>query len=421
MATVTDIFNSSNYPTNTPIIGSDLVKKSFPAMLTRLMPHGAAPLFLMSSMMKEVTAVQPEHGFYAKTMLFPEVTIDGAIASGATTTLVTDSTAQILPGMLLKVDSTAAQSEVVLVTAVASSTDLTVQRNVGGTSFVNIADNGKMFQIGNAFEESSDRPLAMSITPVYITNYTQIFRNTWALSESTRATSTLAGDGNMAESRMDASAFHAVDIEKALFFGIRSNTTLNGKPFRTMNGIVETLADTTLYPTGQAANIFTGGGSGTPTDWTTMETYLESTLNQSSDPKGGNDRVIFCGGTFKKTLNNIGRLNSTYQVNQNETEYGLRFTSFQTTRGLFHLIEHPLFNSNTTYSAMGVVIDMPCIGLPYLQGRKTTHKSFNESGNIASDNGIDAVGGTLTSELTLEVRNPAACAVITNVTTAAVG
>jgi hypothetical protein len=37
------------------------------------------------------------------------------------------------------------------------------------------------------------------------------------------------------------------------------------------------------------------------------------------------------------------------------------------------------------------------------------------------DNGIDAVGGTLTTEVTTVVKNPPANAVITNLTAAAVG
>ena len=38
---------------------------------------------------------------------------------------------------------------------------------------------------------------------------------------------------------------------------------------------------------------------------------------------------------------------------------------------------------------------------------------------MPTDNGIDAVGGTLTSELTVEIRNPPANAIITGLTAAA--
>jgi hypothetical protein len=42
----------------------------------------------------------------------------------------------------------------------------------------------------------------------------------------------------------------------------------------------------------------------------------------------------------------------------------------------------------------------PRFNLAYLGDRKTQNKEFNMNGNDAADNGIDAVGGTLTTELT---------------------
>ena len=48
-------------------------------------------------------------------------------------------------------------------------------------------------------------------------------------------------------------------------------------------------------------------------------------------------------------------------------------------------------------------------------------KLFNEDSNGAVDNGIDAVGGTLTTELTTVIRNPPANSIVTNLTLAAVG
>lgn len=50
---------------------TDFVKKSFASMITRLMPNGSAPLFGLTSMLKDETAVQVEHGFFTKTMIFP--------------------------------------------------------------------------------------------------------------------------------------------------------------------------------------------------------------------------------------------------------------------------------------------------------------------------------------------------------------
>jgi hypothetical protein len=67
---------------------------------------------------------------------------------------------------------------------------------------------------------------------------------------------------------------------------------------------------------------------------------------------------------------------------------------------------------------MAVAVDLSTFHLAYLGDRKTSNKEFNMTGQ-AVDNGIDAVGGSLLTEMTVEVRNPPANAVITGFTAAA--
>jgi hypothetical protein len=85
------------------------------------------------------------------------------------------------------------------------------------------------------------------------------------------------------------------------------------------------------------------------------------------------------------------------------------------------MIEHPLFNSNPSWQKMAVILDLSSFNLAYLGDRKTMSKDFNVEGKIASDNGIDAIGGTLTTELTVLVKNPPANGVIFNLTAGALG
>src|SRR5690606_30138678 len=112
------------------------------------------------------TAVQVEHGFFTKTMLFPYVNLDAAVTDGVVQTFTVASTANILPGMLLRAETT---GEVVLVNTVLSATQIQVTRGIGSTA-AGIADNVNLYQTGNAFEESSTRPNALAINPVRITN-----------------------------------------------------------------------------------------------------------------------------------------------------------------------------------------------------------------------------------------------------------
>lgn len=394
----------------------DHAKKSFASMITRLMPNGEAPLFGMTSMLKEETALQPEHGFFSKTMLFPQMVLNGAIADGTTTLFTVTSTTNLLPGMLMRANST---GEIVIINSVISATQVQVGRGIGTTAAAAIADAVALYQVGNAFEEASLRPQSLQINPARITNFTQIFRNSWAVSGSVAATAMLAGQTNIAESRQDCAAFHAVDIEKALFWGQRFNGIRNGQPFRTMDGLLSFVNTLAFYPSYMTAvNVFTAGST---TNYAQLEGFLDVCFNQNTDPKIGNSRILFVGGNAKRVLTNIARLatGSSVNLSPKETSYGLQYDEYKSPRGSFAMVEHPLFNSNVDWQRVAFAVDLSTFNLAYL--RRTENKEFNGSGSQAQDNGIDAEGGTLTTEVTSLVKNPPANSVVFNLTAAAAG
>lgn len=401
---------------NSAILTQDLAKKSFAGMITRLMPNGTAPLFGMTSMLKTDTAVATEHGFFTKTMLFPQLTVTAAGQTAADTIFAVTNVTNILPGMLMRVDST---GENILINSIVSGTSVSVVRAVGNVAAQAVPASNNLYQVGNAFEEASLRPNSLIINPVRITNLTQIFRNTWAISDTVRATLMIAGESNDAESKQDCAAFHAADIEKGIFFGQKSSGVRNGQPFRTMDGLISIVGNLSYYPSYySAANINTAGGT---TTYTQLETFLDPVFNQATDPKVANERVLFVGGAAKRVLNNIGRINGTYFIADGQNSYGLQFSTFKTTRGTFRMIEHPLFNSNASWGKMAVAVDLSSFTLAYLSNRKTMTRDFGQDGGDIADNGMDAVGGTLTTELTTVIKNPPANAVIFNLTAAAVG
>jgi hypothetical protein len=397
---------------NTTLLTTDLAKKSFSSMITRLMPNGTAPLYGITSMLKEETAYQYEHGYFAKTMIFPSVQVSGAGQLIGDTTFTVGSTSNIVAGMVLRVDTT---GENVLVLTVPTTTTITVRRAFGTVAAVAIGANINLWMVGNAYEESSLRPTSLLILPVRVTNYTQIFRNTWAVSGTTAATSVIAGGTPDAESKQDCAMFHATDIEKALIYAQKYQGTLNSNPIHTMDGLLNILAASA------AGNITTLAAT---TTWTQLEAALDPAFNQVTDPKNPNMRVLFVGGIARRVIHAIARLNSTYYIQGQTTEWGLQFDTIKTPRGQFNIVEHPLFNafgSATTWAKMALGVDLTTFGLAYMQGRKTRNAEFNGQGSPAVDNGIDAVGGTLTTELTCLVKNPAANVQLLNFTAGAVG
>lgn len=395
------MFNASLNPT-------DFNKKSYAAMLVRFFPNGGAPLFAMSALLGTKTALQFEHGYFAKTMIFPSVTLTSEMTGGSVTTAVVASTANMMRGDQLRAQST---GEIVVVDSITDATHLEVTRAVGVISGATIVTATVLYKVGNAFEEGSVRPTNQYIVPVRTTNYTQIFRNSWQLTGTAAATQVIAGDGNVAENRQDCALFHAVDMEYAMIFGQKFLGTRNNQPFHTMDGLISRITQDA------PANI-------TPLSSTTTFTQLEAALdpmfNIATDPKTSNERIAFLGGTALRVINNIGRLNGTYQLVDGLTNYGLRFKTLTLSRGTIRLIEHPLFNTNTTWAKTGLFVEPSQFDLAYLGGRKTMSQEYGVNG-VPVDNGIDAVGGTLTTELTTEIKNPAACAYLTNFTAAAVG
>lgn len=410
MATIPGVFNTTGLSA-TP----DYKALSFSRMITRLMPQGTAPLFALTSYLKDETALQTEHGYFAKSAIFPFATLTAAIAPGDTTITVA-STAMMVPGMVLRVDNVTGEN--IQVETVISGTDMTIRRGIGAAA-APAASGVNLYSIGTAYEEASLRPLALNNQPVRMSNLTQIFRNTWANSDTVRATQVIAGDSIVSESRQDCAALHAQDIEAALLFSRKATGVRNNQPVRYMDGLISMISDIANYPTSYTVpNVWAAGAT---TNYTQLEGFLDPCLNQTTDPKSASERVIFTGGAGRRVLNNIGRLNSTYYMENGQTSFGLQFSTIKTSRGTFQVIEHPMLNSNATWARNAIVVDLASINLAYLNGRKTQNKEFNMDGNVAQDNGIDAVGGTLTTELTLLCKNVPANAVITNLTAAAVG
>lgn len=395
---------------NTAVIPQDLAKKSFAALLTRIMPNGQAPIVGISALLKEETALQIEHGFYSKTMLFPSVQLTASAAPGDSTLNVV-STTNMLPGMLIRADST---NENILVTGVINPTQLAVQRGVGTVAPATINSTVNLWMVGNAYEESSLRPAPLIVIPTRQTNFTQIFRNTWAVSETARATVLIAGDAAVAESRRDCAMFHGVDQEKAVIFGQRYFGSRNGQPFHTMDGLIAAVT------ANAAGNISTLGAT---TSYTQLEAALDPCFNQVTNPAAISERHFFVGGFARRVLHQIFRLNGTYFIENGQTSWGLQYDQFRIPRGTFSIIEHPLLNAygqSTTWARMGVALDLSTFNLAPMSGRKTQSREFNLDGQVV-DNGIDAVGGTLTTEMTCLVKNAAADAILYNFTAGIAG
>lgn len=382
---------------------AELNARSFAASVLKMWPNGSWPLFGLTSQMPTRVARATTHAYFTKTMSFATLRVNDATAMAAgDTVMVVDSSAGVVPNQIFEVPST---REHVRIVSVDSPTQVTVARAYGRIAAGVIADNEDLFMVGNSHEEASDRPTALGMSEVYVPNYTQIFRNAWALSDTARASLVEAGNSNVAENRTDCMKFHSVDIESALIWG-QPLAPIGTPPRHATQGIIDAIYQ---YAPGNVQ------AAGATTTFNQLVTMLEPAFQLQSDAGSAKERIVLCDATAMRVFHEIGRLYGQVTLDQKETSFGMLFSEFKMYKGILRLVEHPLFNGMTLANGIAIVIDLNTMALAYMAGRDTKKEEYDSSRD-STNNGQDAVGGSLLSEFATEFRMPAACAIITGLT-----
>ena len=131
------------------------------------------------------------------------------------------------------------------------------------------------------------------------------------------------------------------------------------------------------------------------------------------------ERVAFGDSQAIKVLNAVGRKSGQVYMETTQTQFGMKYTSFQFYKGTINLIEHPLMNGLGSAGDL-LIMDMPALKLAYMEGRDTVPENYGVGNGQKTDpTGLDAVGGSLTTECAVELISPFSCAYITGLTAAA--
>lgn len=396
MAIINGIFNTNLNP-------AELNTRSFAGTILRLFPNGSAPLFALSSQVGKSKALSSTHGYFSKTMTFITTTSTAGDLVGATT-LTVDSTANMQPDMVLHNVRT---RENIKIVSVASPTTVTVVRAFGRVPAAALNAADKLIHIGTAFMEGSARPNARQLATTYISNFTQIFRNAWGLTDTARASMAEMGYSNVAESRKDCSLMHSTEIESAIIFSQATMNTTGTQPVHSTQGIIDAIyqyAPSNVNP------------AGATTSYSQLVALVEEAFTYSTDMSNPKERIGFADALAMKVLTDIGRKSGQIQIMQDETSFGMQFTSFKFYKGTINLIEHPLLNGLDPTAGRLLVVDMPALKLAYMDGRDTKAEEFDSKGKQSSGGGIDGVGGSLTTEMAVELINPFSCAYVSGLT-----
>jgi hypothetical protein len=367
---------------------ADVRPKSWREGILRLYPNGMAPLTGLTSMMKSRSVDDPEYNWWEKVLQTQRFTLSANL--GATGDLVVTSGALTLKaGHLIRVEHS---GEIVRVASDPSvDTIIPSVRGFAGSTAATVtvlSENPAVHVVGTAYEEGSAAPTGINFNPTKRYNYTQIFRDTLEMTRTASKTRLRTGD-EVKEAKRECLEYHSIQMEKAFFWGRRSEGTLNGKPIRTTGGVISFI---------DSANVVDN------TDGSFTMTELEGWMKRVFD-YGSSEKVAFLGNTALLAINQCIRRNSEFSIASGIKEYGMNVSRIVCPFGELVLKTHPLFNqiSSTTYNAADssmVVLDMANVQYVSLTGGDTAYQKSLE------DNGLDGMKSGYLSECGLEVHHP---------------
>lgn len=353
----------------------------FASSLLQIDPNGSASLLALSSGMQSADATDTIITWFEENHVSGrgQVTAAGGI-DAVTTELVLVDASFFLPGTILLVEST---GEFVFVESVVQNT-LTITRGFAETVAQAIANSAFLQRIGTAFEEGSARPTGVANLGYPRLNYMQIFRNAWDVTGTARKVEYLTGD-IVAKNRADCGRFHAEDIEKSILHGRKSIGTRNGKPFRTMDGILVQIV----------TNVFTQAVS---VAWPDIQDYLQALFSKNIKGKP-NERISFTGNTALGVLNEIALKQSVMNIEPGITSMGIKVMKWMSPFGDISLMTHPLMVESPLWTQDLYSFHPGAMRTRYL--RRTYADLYDQEGRRA---GVDADFGVLTTEMSVEYK-----------------
>ena len=332
----------------------DFRPKNYRELFTLLEPNGNAPLNALLSMASSEATDDPEFKNFRDELPERKVSINNAGGySPSDVTLTIDSGADNLFAVAGVILVNSATNEVMRVTTDATATEVVVERNVGGTSH-SITDGDELFIAGSAYAEGASSPTGVSFDATVASNFTQIFRTAFTVTETLRATNLRTGDKED-ELATKALKLHMQDIERAMFFGRKheSNGT-SANPLRFTGGLMNTVSN--------VIDRSTSGGAMTEKDF-------DDALIENIFAYGSKQKIMFCGAKVAGHLQQFGK--NRWQPTVMEGTYGVNLTQYSTFAGDLMVHLHPQFRQVPGMENAAVIIDFPYVSYRYLEGRDT--------------------------------------------------
>jgi len=369
-------------------------------MILRQYPNGTAPLTAMMSMMKSEVVTDPQYHWWTKGL---------PTQAGAITGIYTDSD--------LSIDYTSGgTSDDFLYVKMASSvigeirightvtlrdaSDLTVdvvakvvdRVEAGASSYLKVklledddnstasndlSDADRILVTGNMNAEGAAVPDAISYDPTKWFNYTQIFRTPLSITGTALETELRTNPQAYQELKREILEMHSIEMEKAFWWSVPSETMVNGEKERSTLGIIPairggytghggltgTVSNYATEPAWSGQSWLAGG-----MDW--LNTELEILFRY-----GKRDKMAFCGSGTLLYINQLIQNGGDFTFLPDTEFYGLKIKNWVTVHGTIGLITHPLFSQEPTTRNIMVIIEPENLKYRFIKNRDTKYIS----------------------------------------------
>tara|TARA_B110000046_G_scaffold79886_1_gene88024 strand:+ start:794 stop:1960 length:1167 start_codon:yes stop_codon:yes gene_type:complete len=338
----------------TGTFGVDFRPKNYRELYSLLEPNGNAPLNALLSMTSSEATDDPEFLNFRDELPERKLIVNGAVASTSTTAITVAAGNDNLFAVAGTILVNATTGEVMRCTSDSTATSLVVERNIGGTTH-QILDAANLFISGSAFEEGASSPTGVSFDASVASNYTQIFRTAFKVTETLRATNLRTGDKED-EMATKALKMHMQDIERAMFFGkLHESNGSTAQPRRFTGGLTTQISSV----------IDRTSASGVMNEDTFDRQLIENVF-----AFGSKQKIMFCGAKVAGHLQKFGK--DRWSPETVQGSYGVNLTEYTTFAGSLMVHLHPQFRQVPGMENAAVIIDFPYLKYRYMEGRDTS-------------------------------------------------
>lgn len=379
--------------------GTDERPKNFRETILWNMPNGMAPLLALMGRLSDESVDDPEFSWWEETLNLQKVQVNGALGTSDTAIVVDEGAFQFVVGDVLAVAVESAAgvtqhvAEHVRVTSNASTdTTITVSRGFAGTTAAAIADNAILVYVGSSHPEGGSAPRAANRNPTKFSNFTQIFKTTYEMTKTAAKTNLRTGDPVQLDKKRKTHD-HSVSMEMAFLFGRKAEFIGdNGKPQRTMQGLLRSITTNRMIFSGQ-------GDAANQWGFNNFIDAISPVWNFNA--KEGSERLVFCGNKALTDLNKLAKIDAATQINFDGVvkTFGMNLQRWVTPHGELYFRTHPLMTQHPILNEAMVIIAPSNLKYRYLRGRDTMFED-----NI-QQKGDDALKGQWLTECSLETHH----------------